>query len=89
MPPVGYEPATPTNERPQTHTVDGSATGKDFDFFYQAITWAVRNRKLLKSKQKIIFSNSFSSSSSSSSTNGHNSDSSRSSLGYSNVPQIY
>jgi hypothetical protein len=27
MPPVGFEPAIPTSERPQTHTLDWAATG--------------------------------------------------------------
>jgi hypothetical protein len=27
MPPAGFEPATPTNERPQTHALDRAATG--------------------------------------------------------------
>ena len=27
MPPVGFEPAIPASERPQTHTLDGTATG--------------------------------------------------------------
>jgi len=27
MLPVGFEPATPTNERPQTQNLDGAATG--------------------------------------------------------------
>jgi len=27
MSPVGFEPAIPTHERPQTHNLDGTATG--------------------------------------------------------------
>ena len=27
MPPVGFEPAIPASERPQTHTLDREATG--------------------------------------------------------------
>ena len=27
MPPVGFEPAIPANERPQTYALDGAATG--------------------------------------------------------------
>ena len=27
MPPVGFEPTTPTGERPQTYTLDRAATG--------------------------------------------------------------
>jgi hypothetical protein len=27
MPPAGFEPSIPASERPQTHTLDGGATG--------------------------------------------------------------
>jgi hypothetical protein len=27
MPPVGFEPTVPGSERPQTHALDGTATG--------------------------------------------------------------
>ena len=30
MPPVGFEPATPARERPQTHALDREATVIDF-----------------------------------------------------------
>ena len=30
MPPVGFEPAIPANERPQTHVLDSAATGTGF-----------------------------------------------------------
>jgi hypothetical protein len=33
MPPAGFEPTIPASERPQTHALDGVATGigRDFD----------------------------------------------------------
>ena len=32
MPPVGFEPAIPASERPQTHALDRAATGTDIKY---------------------------------------------------------
>jgi hypothetical protein len=32
MPPVGFEPAIPASERPQTHALDPAATGIDSSY---------------------------------------------------------
>jgi hypothetical protein len=34
MPPTGFEPAVPANERPQTHGLDRAATGIDNSVLY-------------------------------------------------------
>jgi hypothetical protein len=31
MPPAGFEPTIPANERPQTHALDRAATGIDYE----------------------------------------------------------
>jgi hypothetical protein len=36
MPPVGFEPAIPASERPQTHALDRAATGIGNDLFNYA-----------------------------------------------------
>jgi hypothetical protein len=34
MPPVGFEPAVPTSERPKTHALDRAASGISFEILY-------------------------------------------------------
>jgi len=44
MPPVGFEPAVTAGERPQTHALDGAATGTGFIKNYYIMNYFVWSR---------------------------------------------
>jgi hypothetical protein len=44
MPPVGFEPAIPASERPQTHVVDRAATGIGSLFEYTSLKYCSGSR---------------------------------------------
>ena len=56
MPPAGFEPAIPKNERPQVHALDSAATGIGDQIVQCIVTvYIVMCRCVLYSTQQIAF----------------------------------
>jgi hypothetical protein len=56
MPPTGFEPAIPTNGRPQTHDLNRAASNKKYTILYIKIYNKRSRNYVVDTKPKIVIS---------------------------------